>query len=67
MSDRSRIIEVYELRQRIAELPHLARMVILMLDQQQKYFKTRAKEDLVLSKQLEQQLRQLAELVLLED
>lgn len=45
---------------RMRDLHSFARSVIEVLDAQKKYFKTRAKEDLIESKRLETRLRELA-------
>jgi hypothetical protein len=42
-------------------LPELATLALATLDAQQKYFKTRSRDDLIASKQLEKELRQAAE------
>lgn len=41
----------------MAELHKLSRLVIEVLDQQKKYFKTRLREDLIQSKKMEADLR----------
>lgn len=45
----------------------LARLALRVLDAQKQYFKTRAKDDLIASKQLEKELRQLAQQILEAD
>ena len=44
----------------VGELHSLSRLVIEVLDAQKKYFKTREKDDLIASKQLEKRLRDKA-------
>ena len=44
----------------ISELHSLSQLVLEVLDAQKKYFKTRDKDDLIASKQLEKRLRDKA-------